>query len=135
MPFSTTKTRDAGAAAGTGKRGEAPRILAADDQRDILQALELLLKPEGYEVDSVQSPVLAREALARSTYDAGQSLARQDRRLHGVHFVPFGLQQQLQCLQDVALVIRGQNARSFAALSRPCGSSSVARLGRRKGHV
>src|SRR5262244_4011524 len=70
MPFSTTKTRDAGAAAGTGKRGEAPRILAADDQRDILQALELLLKPEGYEVDSVQSPVLAREALARSTYDA-----------------------------------------------------------------
>jgi len=70
MPFSTTKTRDAGAAAGTGNRGEAPRILAADDQRDILQALELLLKPEGYEVDSVQSPVLAREALARGTYDA-----------------------------------------------------------------
>src|SRR5215472_428388 len=70
MPFSTTKTRDAGAAAGTRNRREAPRILAADDQRDILQALELLLKPEGYEVDSVQSPVLAREALARSTYDA-----------------------------------------------------------------
>src|SRR5215470_1501562 len=70
MPFSTTKTRDAGAAAVTGNRGEAPRILAADDQRDILQALKLLLKPEGYKVDSVQSPVLAREALARSTYDA-----------------------------------------------------------------
>jgi DNA-binding NtrC family response regulator len=54
----------------TGNRCEAPRVLAADDQRDILQALELLLEPEGYKVDSVQSPVLAREALARSTYDA-----------------------------------------------------------------
>jgi len=69
MPISTTKPRE-GAAAVTGNRGEAPRVLAADDQRDILQALELLLKPEGYRVDSVQSPVLAREALARSTYDA-----------------------------------------------------------------
>ena len=70
MPISTSKPRDAVTAAVTGNRGEAPRILAADDQRDILQALELLLKPEGYKVDSVQSPVLAREALARSTYDA-----------------------------------------------------------------
>jgi DNA-binding NtrC family response regulator len=47
-----------------------PRVLAADDQKDILEALELLLKPEGYKVDTVQSPVLAREALARGTYDA-----------------------------------------------------------------
>ena len=47
-----------------------PRVLAADDQRDILEALELLLKPQGYKVDTVQSPVLAREALARGVYDA-----------------------------------------------------------------
>ena len=32
----------------TGSRGDAPRILAADDQQHILEALELLLKPQGY---------------------------------------------------------------------------------------
>ena len=47
-----------------------PRILAADDQQHILQAIELLLKPQGYEVDVVRSPELAREALASSSYDA-----------------------------------------------------------------
>ena len=50
--------------------GEAPRILAADDQQHILEALELLLKPEGYKVDAVRSPVLVREALASASYDA-----------------------------------------------------------------
>ena len=64
------KPRDTSTSILSGSRGESPRILAADDQRHILEALELLLKPEGYKVDSVQSPVLAREALARSTYDA-----------------------------------------------------------------
>ncbi len=47
-----------------------PRILAADDQKHILEAIELLLKPKGYEVDVVPSPELAREALASSSYDA-----------------------------------------------------------------
>src|SRR5215471_8161931 len=65
-----TKSRDTGTPALTGSRSEVPRILAADDQRHILEALELLLKPQGYKVDSVQSPVLAHEALARNTYDA-----------------------------------------------------------------
>ena len=48
----------------------APRVLAADDQRPILEALELLLRPQGYAVDAVSSPVLAREALATEFYDA-----------------------------------------------------------------
>jgi len=48
----------------------APRVLAADDQRPILEALELLLRPQGYAVDTVSSPVLAREALATEFYDA-----------------------------------------------------------------
>src|SRR6266700_5130900 len=53
------------------KRGSnPPRILAADDQQHILEALELLLKPQGYRVDAVRSPELAREALASSSYDA-----------------------------------------------------------------
>ncbi|HKI25673.1 MAG TPA: sigma-54 dependent transcriptional regulator [Candidatus Sulfotelmatobacter sp.] len=46
------------------------RILAADDQEHILEALEFLLHPQGYRVDKVRSPVLVREALATSSYDA-----------------------------------------------------------------
>jgi DNA-binding NtrC family response regulator len=49
---------------------DAPRVLAADDQQHILEAIELLLKPQGYKVDVVRSPELAREALASTTYDA-----------------------------------------------------------------
>src|SRR5438876_11779840 len=47
-----------------------PRILAADDQQHILEAIELLLKPQGYKVDAVHSPELAREALTSAQYDA-----------------------------------------------------------------
>jgi DNA-binding NtrC family response regulator len=48
-----------------------PRVLAADDQEHILEALELLLRPQGYKVDKVRSPVLVREALTTSSpYDA-----------------------------------------------------------------
>lgn len=46
------------------------RILIADDQQHILDAMEFLLKPLGYKVDAVRSPVLAREALATASYDA-----------------------------------------------------------------
>jgi DNA-binding NtrC family response regulator len=50
---------------------EAPvRVLAADDQEHILEALDLLLRPEGYRVDKVRSPALVREALASTSYDA-----------------------------------------------------------------
>jgi DNA-binding NtrC family response regulator len=48
----------------------ASRILAADDQQHILDALEILLKPQGYRIDAVRSPELAREALATEQYDA-----------------------------------------------------------------
>lgn len=34
----------------------APRILIADDQPDVLEALKLLLKGEGYQIDAVKSP-------------------------------------------------------------------------------
>src|SRR5882724_6113966 len=47
-----------------------PRVLAADDQQHILEAIELLLKPQGYKVDVVRSPELAREALSSVQYDA-----------------------------------------------------------------
>jgi len=45
------------------------RVLVADDQPHILEAVELLLAPQGIHVDSVRSPQLALEALGQSEYD------------------------------------------------------------------
>jgi DNA-binding NtrC family response regulator len=53
-----------------GRRKSPPCVLAADDQQHILEALELLLKPQGYKVETARSPELVREALATGTYDA-----------------------------------------------------------------
>ncbi|MCU0482676.1 MAG: sigma-54 dependent transcriptional regulator [Chloroflexi bacterium] len=38
------------------ERGRAPRILIADDQPDVLEALRLLLKPRGFAVETASSP-------------------------------------------------------------------------------
>lgn len=46
-----------------------PRILIADDQPDILQALRLLLKPEGYEVVTATSPAHVAQAVGESELD------------------------------------------------------------------
>src|SRR5258708_5062089 len=69
MPTSANP-REASIPALTKRGPNPPRILAADDQQHILEAIELLLKPQGYRVDAVRSPELAREALASSSYDA-----------------------------------------------------------------
>jgi DNA-binding NtrC family response regulator len=68
MPASSKTRENSTPAAVT--RSSPPRVLAADDQQDILDAIELLLKPQGYKVDVVRSPELAREALASVSYDA-----------------------------------------------------------------
>jgi DNA-binding NtrC family response regulator len=47
-----------------------PRILVADDQQDVLEALRLLLKGHGFEVQTVSSPSAALAALERHDYDA-----------------------------------------------------------------
>ena len=47
-----------------------PRILAADDQQHVLEAIELLLRPQGYDVETAKSPALVREALASNSYDS-----------------------------------------------------------------
>src|SRR5438105_6108450 len=49
---------------------KSPRVLAADDQQHILEAIDLLLRPQGYQVEAVRSPELVREALTSSSYDA-----------------------------------------------------------------
>jgi DNA-binding NtrC family response regulator len=69
MPTSA-KPRDTSTTVLTKSGTNAPRILAADDQQHILEAIELLLQPQGYKVDVVRSPLLVREALASSSYDA-----------------------------------------------------------------
>src|SRR5208283_5862052 len=51
-------------------KDRAPRILAADDQPHILEALQLLLHPHGYRVESAKSPAEVREALSVDSYDA-----------------------------------------------------------------
>jgi DNA-binding NtrC family response regulator len=45
------------------------RLLIADDQPHILEALRLLLKPEGYQLEMVRTPALALEALAHESFD------------------------------------------------------------------
>jgi DNA-binding NtrC family response regulator len=70
MPTSAKSLSPQSSAASRASQHRAPRILAADDQRPILEALELLLRPQGYAVDTASSPVLAREALATEFYDA-----------------------------------------------------------------
>ena len=48
----------------------APRILIADDQRDVLEALKLLLKAEGYDVETATSPRGVLTALDAGDFDA-----------------------------------------------------------------
>lgn len=48
----------------------APRVLIADDQPDVLAALRLLLKGEGFRVETVGSPALALAALEGQEFDA-----------------------------------------------------------------
>jgi CheY-like chemotaxis protein len=45
------------------------RLLIADDQPQILEALRLLLKPEGYKLEMVRTPALLLEALMHESFD------------------------------------------------------------------
>src|ERR1700733_13021845 len=47
----------------------APRILIADDQADVLEALRLLLKGEGYHIDAAGSPAAVVTALEARDFD------------------------------------------------------------------
>src|SRR5438445_12353949 len=46
-----------------------PRILIADDQVDVLEALRLLLKGEGYRTETVNSPAKVQAALEAGEFD------------------------------------------------------------------
>src|SRR5579883_1641857 len=47
----------------------APRVLIADDQADVLEALRLLLKGERYQIEAVTSPLAAISALEARDFD------------------------------------------------------------------
>jgi DNA-binding NtrC family response regulator len=47
-----------------------PRLLLADDQADVLEALRLLLKSEGYELETARSPNELLSALTSRDFDA-----------------------------------------------------------------
>ena len=51
------------------RKNERIRVLVADDQPHILEAVELLLEPQGIHVDCVRSPQLLLEALGQADYD------------------------------------------------------------------
>ena len=53
----------------TGPAGAPPRILIADDQQAVLDALRLLLKGHGYSIETVNSPAELLAALARQEFD------------------------------------------------------------------
>jgi DNA-binding NtrC family response regulator len=46
-----------------------PRVLIADDQRDVLEALRLLLKGEGFRIEAVTSPANVVAALSEQEFD------------------------------------------------------------------
>src|SRR5947199_272442 len=47
----------------------APRVLIADDQRDVLESLRLLLKGEGYQIEAVTSPAAVFTAVEAGDFD------------------------------------------------------------------
>ncbi|MGH7541405.1 MAG: sigma-54-dependent transcriptional regulator, partial [Gemmatimonadota bacterium] len=47
-----------------------PRVLIADDQQDVLRALRLLLKGEGFELETAASPAGVERALEAGDFDA-----------------------------------------------------------------
>ncbi len=49
--------------------GPMPRVLVADDQRDVLESLRFLLKSEGCEVDTATSPRTVLEKLKQRDFD------------------------------------------------------------------
>jgi DNA-binding NtrC family response regulator len=45
------------------------KILIADDQQDVLEALRLLLKPEGYDITAVSAPSMLMKAIEEKEFD------------------------------------------------------------------
>ena len=60
------------------------KLLVADDQPHILEALRLLLKPEGYQLEMVRTPALVLEAAIDLALLASRRNLRQGQRQMGL---------------------------------------------------
>src|SRR5580658_7568470 len=58
------------AEAATSSASQSPCLLVADDQPHILDAIELLVRPQGYRVERARSPQMVLDALLSGSYDA-----------------------------------------------------------------
>ena len=65
----TNGSQSTSMAAETGEETRVRRVLVADDQADVLHAIALLLKLEGFESQTVMHPTAVMEALSRSEFD------------------------------------------------------------------
>jgi phosphoserine phosphatase RsbU/P len=54
----------------TASASERPRVLVAEDQEDVLAAIGLLLKSNGYDAEFVKSPAATLKALCQRSFDA-----------------------------------------------------------------
>lgn len=64
-----TKVQEIESTATTAPKAEPARVLIADDQADVREALRLLLKAEGYITETVSSPNAALEAIQSGEFD------------------------------------------------------------------
>src|SRR5262245_54246087 len=71
MPAGAPEAMNAGGynRAVTAKANDPPRLLIADDQPDVLEALRLLLKGEACQVETARSPAGVLQALRTSAFD------------------------------------------------------------------
>jgi DNA-binding NtrC family response regulator len=67
MPSPTSESSSSARA--DSSEGRTPRILVADDQRDVLESLRFLLRSEGLEVETATSPRTLLEALKKQDFD------------------------------------------------------------------
>lgn len=64
-----TKVQEIESTATAAAKAEPARVLIADDQADVREALRLLLKAEGYKTETVSSPNAALEAIQSGEFD------------------------------------------------------------------
>ncbi len=64
-----TKVEEPLSPAATPSKAEPVRVLVADDQADVREALRLLLKAEGYSIQAVSTPGAALEAVQTAEFD------------------------------------------------------------------
>ena len=94
------------------------RILVADDQADVLEALRLLLKAEGYLIETVKSPAAVLKAIeARDFAGLEEDGSRKQQLQHLV--LTAGILQETQWIafSEKALAVLGEAGDCAAAES------------------